>query len=133
MTIKKHQVSWVLQLVSVIILLQTLVYKFGLSPELEMHSIVIFSKIGEGIGLSFIEPYGRYGTGIIELITSILLLIPKAKFIQIGAILGVFTMLGAIVTHLTVLGVEVSHDGGGLFTMAWIVLISCGITFFLRK
>ncbi len=133
MGIKKHTISWGLQLIAVIILLQTLVYKFGFSQTLELQSIVIFMKLGERLGLQFIEPYGRYFTGLIELITSILLLVPKSQMIRAGAVLGVLTMLGAIGTHLTVLGIEVSNDGGGLFMMAWIVLVSCGLIIWLRK
>jgi putative oxidoreductase len=55
------------------------------------------------------EPRG-IGTGVIELIASILLLVPRATWL--GAGLGFATMSGAIFFHLTTLGIEVQNDGG---------------------
>ncbi len=57
--------SWALRIVAAIIMLQTLYFKFTAQPE----SVEIFTKVG-------IEPWGRIGTGVAELIASILLLIP---------------------------------------------------------
>ncbi len=93
-------------------MLQTLFYKFTAAPE----SVALFSKLN-------LEPYGRIGTGIIELIASILLLIPKKSFY--GAILGVGTMLGAILSHIFILTIEVNQDHGSLFFMACITFVCC--------
>jgi hypothetical protein len=92
-------------------MLQTLYFKFSGAPE----SIYIFSQIG-------IEPWGRIGTGVAELIASVLLLIPAT--IAIGALLSIGIMLGAIVTHLFILGIEVQGDGGQLFLYAMVVFIA---------
>ena len=88
-----------------IILLQTLYFKFTGQPE----SIYIFSAVG-------MEPWGRIGSGIIELVAGISLLVPA--FVGIGAILTLGTMSGAVFFHLTTLGIEVQGDGGTLFYMA---------------
>jgi uncharacterized membrane protein YphA (DoxX/SURF4 family) len=105
-------IFWIARLVAALIMLQTLYSKFTGQPE----SIYIFSALG-------IEPWGRYGSGIAELIASLLILIPATSWI--GAFLGLVVMLGAIVSHLTVLGIEVQGDGGYLFILALVVTASC--------
>lgn len=102
---------WVLRILTAIIMLQTLYFKFTASDE----SVYIFTKLG-------VEPWGRIGTGIVELIASILILIPKTTFI--GSLLAIGLMIGAIGTHLTKIGIVVKNDGGLLFTYALIVLIA---------
>ena len=97
-----------------IILLQTLRYKFLAHPD----SVYIFSSLG-------IEPYGRIGIGVMELIASILLF-PK-RTTWLGALLSVSLMAGALFSHLTQLGIEVKNDGGTLFYMAlltWILSLT---------
>jgi putative oxidoreductase len=108
----KTIISWILRIAAAAILLQTLYFKFTGHPE----SVELFSKLG-------VEPWGRIGTGIIELITGILLLLPPTAFV--GALMGGGLMGGAIVSHLTVLGIESKGDGGQLFTLALIELALC--------
>jgi len=103
---------WILKLLATVIMLQTLFYKFSASPE----SVYIFSAID-------MEPWGRIGTGVMELIASVLILIPKTT--SIGAVLGIGLMSGAIFFHITKLGIVVQDDGGQLFIYALLVLISC--------
>ncbi len=116
----RNIISWVLRIVAAVILLQTLYFKFSAHPE----SIAIFTKLG-------IEPWGRILTGITELITGILLLIPATAFI--GAVLGMGVMSGAIASHLFVLGIESAGDGGQLFLYAIIVFVSCLVVSLLHK
>lgn len=106
----KKYILLLIKLIVAIILLQTLYFKFSGSPE----SVYIFKKLG-------IEPYGRIGSGIIELIASILLFINKTKFY--AAIMATGTMLVAILSHLFVLGIEVMHDNGTLFILALVTFI----------
>ncbi|MGV7107803.1 DoxX family protein [Flavobacterium sp. U410] len=108
----KRIVFWFFRIVPSIIMLQTLFFKFTAAPE----SVVIFSKLN-------LEPYGRIGTGIIELIASVLLLIPKKSFY--GALLGIGTMLGAILSHIFILNIEVNQDHGSLFFMACTTFLCC--------
>jgi uncharacterized membrane protein YphA (DoxX/SURF4 family) len=112
----KHAILffWVLRILAALILLQTLFFKFSGAEE----SVYIFSKLG-------MEPWGRIGTGIIELIASILLLIPRTT--AIGAVLGLGVMSGAIFFHLTRLGIVVKDDHGQLFIYALLVFFSCVI------
>ena len=94
-----------------IILLQTLRYKFLAHPD----SVYIFSTLG-------LEPYGRIGIGVLELIASLLLVFNHR--VWLGALLTTGLMAGAIFSHLTQLGIEVKGDGGTLFYMAvgtWIL------------
>ena len=111
---------WIIKLVAVIILLQTLYFKFTAAPE----SVYIFSTLG-------IEPFGRIGSGIVELIASILILIPRTTLL--GAVLGFATMLGAIFSHIFVLGIEIQNDGGTLFVLAVITLLCCLILIYNQK
>lgn len=115
----KRIISWIAQVVAAIIMLQTLWFKFTGAEE----SIYIFSKLGA-------EPYGRIGSGIIELIAGILLLTPR--YCWIGAGLGLGTMAGAILSHLTLLGIDVLGDGGQLFAMALITFICCAVVLVLN-
>ena len=111
---------WAIKLLAVIILLQTLYFKFTAAEE----SVYIFSTLGA-------EPYGRIGSGIIELIASILILIPRTTLL--GALLGLGTMFGAITSHLFILGIEVKNDGGTLFALAIITFLCCAVLVFQNK
>lgn len=110
----KNSIYWLLRLVAAIIMLQTLFFKFTASPE----SVYIFTTIG-------MEPWGRIGVGVQELIAAILLLIPRTT--AFGAVLGMGLMAGALFFHFTVLGIEVQGDSGQLFAYAVIVFVSCAI------
>jgi len=103
-------VLWTARLVAALVMLQTLFFKFTGAAE----SIYIFETIG-------MEPWGRIGVGVLELIASILILIPAVSWVGAGLALGL--MLGAIIMHLTLLGIEVRGDQGYLFFLAVLVSI----------
>jgi uncharacterized membrane protein YphA (DoxX/SURF4 family) len=112
--------SWALRLIAAFIMLQTLYFKFSGSEE----SVFIFSELG-------IEPWGRIGTGVMELIASVLILYPRTT--AFGALLGLGLMAGAIFSHLAKLGIEVKGDGGQLFAYALIVFISSLLLIFIHR
>lgn len=114
--------SWVFQVVVAIILLQTLFFKFTGAPE----SIYIFETVGA-------EPWGRIGSGIVELIAAIMLLVPRQNTIPIGAIISLGVISGAILSHLTILGIDVQGDGGFLFGLAVAVFVGSLVVLFLRR
>ncbi len=116
----KKLLSWLLRITAAIILLQTLFFKFTAAPE----SVELFTKLG-------VEPWGRILTGVIELLASILLLLPPTVFI--GSLLGIGLMSGAIASHLAIIGIESRGDGGQLFILAIVVLICCVIISILHK
>ena len=120
-------VIWVLRLTAAVILLQTLFFKFTGAPE----SVYIFTKVGSGIGLNFLEPWGRIGSGVMELVAAIFLLWPA--FSWMGSVLAIGAVSGAIVFHLTILGIEVQGDHGLLFALAWIVLITSAINLYVVR
>lgn len=115
-----NMATWVLRLIAAVIMLQTLYFKFSGSEE----SIYIFSTLN-------MEPWGRIGTGMMELIASILILYPRTT--GIGALLGVGLMSGAVFFHITKLGLVVKDDGGQLFIYALLVLVSCSILVVLYR
>ena len=117
---KINVVKWVLRIVAVFILLQTLFFKFTAAPE----SVYIFTTMG-------MEPWGRIGTGVVELVASRLLLLPRT--IWLGAALALGTIMGAIASHLFVLGIEVQGDGGQLFLLAVVVAVCAGALLWLER
>ncbi|MFN3666636.1 MAG: DoxX family membrane protein [Sediminibacterium sp.] len=112
--------QWVLRFIAAIIMLQTLYFKFSGAEE----SVYIFTQMG-------IEPWGRYVTGIAELIASILILYkPLTAF---GSLMAVGIMSGALVSHILVLGVVVKDDNGLLFSYALIVWLASVILAWLNR
>ena len=113
-------IAWICRIAAAIILLQTLFFKFTAAPE----SVYIFTRVG-------LEPWGRIGSGIAELIAAILILIPRTTWL--GSSLALAVMAGAIFSHLTVLGVVVMNDGGLLFGLALAVAACSVVLLFLQR
>lgn len=116
----KRYTSIALRIIIAIILLQTLRFKFTAHPD----SVYIFSKAG-------LEPYGRILIGILELISSILLL--RNKTAWIGAVLTSGIIGGAIFLHLTKIGIQVNNDNGVLFITAIITFILSIIIIYIHR
>lgn len=114
--------SWALRLIVAAILLQTLFFKFTAAPE----SVYIFTTLG-------IEPQGRIGSGIAELIASILILLPCT--VVYGAALSLGVISGAILSHLTKLGIALPlvDDHGELFALAVVVFVCSAATLVLHR
>ena len=113
-------IAWICRVAAAVILLQTLFFKFTAAPE----SVYIFTKAG-------LEPWGRIGSGIAELIAAILILIPATTWLGAGLALAV--MASAIFSHLTVLGIVVMDDGGLLFGLALAVATCSVVLLFLQR
>lgn len=112
--------AWVLRAIAALIMLQTLFFKFTAAPE----SVYIFSTLG-------IEPWGRIGSGVMELIASVLILIPRTTVL--GALLAMGIMGGAILSHIFFLGISVQGDGGQLFIYALLVFVSASVLFWMYR
>ena len=110
---------WILRLLAAVIMLQTLYFKFTGHPQ----SVALFTSLG-------MEPWGRYGTGVLELIASLLILYPRTT--GYGAVLGLGLMAGALYFHLTKLGIVFDGDAV-LFTYALIVFVCCAILIFIYR
>lgn len=111
---------WILRIIPAMILLQTLYFKFSGSAE----SVYIFTTM-------MMEPWGRYLTGVAELISAILILIPATAWL--GALLAIGTISGAIMSHLTLLGIEVMGDGGLLFSLALVVFTTSLMVLYISR
>ena len=120
MTRKINYVSWLLQLIVAAILLQTLFFKFTGAAE----SVYIFKTLGA-------EPWGRIGSGVVELIAAALLMFPRT--VTLGALLALGTISGAIVSHVTKLGIVVQDDGGLLFGLALVVFVCSAVILWMRR
>lgn len=115
--------SWTLRLIVAVILVQTLFFKFTAAKE----SVYIFSTLG-------MEPWGRVGSGVFELVASILLLIPGT--VTWGAAMALAATGSAILFHLFRLGIALTavSDHGELFALAIVVtLCSAGILLLHRQ
>ncbi|MEQ8244559.1 DoxX family membrane protein [Fulvivirga sp.] len=120
MTSTQKVISMAARVIAAIILLQTLYFKFTGAEE----SIYIFTTVG-------MEPWGRIGSGIAELIASILILVPRTAWL--GALMSLGVISGAIFFHLTILGIEVQGDGGYLFILALIVFVCSAIALWVHR
>ena len=114
--------SWILRLIAAVILVQTLFFKFTGAKE----SVYIFSTLG-------IEPWGRIGSGVTELVAAVLLLAPRTVIFGAALSLGVITV--AIASHLTKLGITLPQvdDHGELFTLAIAVFICSAAVLWIHK
>jgi len=120
MSTTRKIVSWALRLVTAAILFQTLFFKFSGAEE----SVYIFSRLG-------LEPWGRIGSGVAELVCCVLLLAPRT--VVFGAGLSLAVISGALVSHLTRLGIVVLDDGGLLFTLALVVFVASAVLLWLHR
>jgi uncharacterized membrane protein YphA (DoxX/SURF4 family) len=111
--------TWALRIIAALIMLQTLYFKFSGHEQ----SVKLFTILG-------MEPWGRIGTGVFELIASILILMPRTTVY--GAGLGLGLMAGAIFFHLTKLGIVFDGDAV-LFTYAVITFVCCAILLFIYR
>jgi len=116
MLTRKSVILFVLSAYIAFVFVQSLFFKFTGSEE----SIFIFSTLRDWSGIGLFEPFGRFFIGASELVASILLFVPRLRFVGAGMALGIIS--GAILFHLfTPLGVEIMGDGGLLFALA------CGV------
>jgi uncharacterized membrane protein YphA (DoxX/SURF4 family) len=104
-------IIWVLRLLASGIMLMTLYYKFTGHEQ----SVRLFTQLG-------MEPWGRIGTGVLELVASLLILYPRTT--GPGAALGAGLMAGAIFFHATKLGLKFDGDYL-LFAYALTAFLSC--------
>lgn len=111
---------WSLQVLVASILLQTLYFKFTGAEE----SRFIFATLG-------LEPWGRIGTGCVELVAAAMLL--HGRLAASGAALAMGVISGAIASHLTRLGIVVRDDGGLLFVLALVVFVASAAVLMLRR
>lgn len=114
------KLNFILKLVIAIILLQTLYFKFTASAE----SVYIFTTLG-------LEPYGRIGIGVLELIAAILLFVKRTELF--GAMLSAGLMAGALFSHFSTLGIVVNNDGGLLFGLAVTVFVLSVVFLVIKK
>ncbi|MEO1032523.1 MAG: DoxX family protein [Bacteroidota bacterium] len=117
---KSKTIILILRIIVAVILIQTLRFKFTAHPD----SVYIFETVG-------LEPVGRIGIGILELIAGVLLLIPKT--VWAGATLTLGLIGGAIMMHLTQLGIEVKGDGGVLFYTAIVTFVLSAIILYHNR
>lgn len=120
MTKKANTISWIAQVVAAVILGQTLFFKFSGAPE----SVALFEALDA-------EPWGRFGSGALELLAVVLLLRPQLA--AVGGVLSAGLMAGAVGSHLTKLGIEWQGDGGLLFGLAITTLLASLTVVFLRR
>ena len=93
---------------------------------------IIFATIAEKSGISLFEPVIRMLTGVAEISTALLILIPRTRLL--GALAGLGVLAGAIGFHISPwLGISVPGMGHSLFFMALGLTALTAILFVLLK
>ena len=115
--------SWVCRIIVAVILLQTLFFKFTGAEE---SKFIFTTLLGPDL-----EAFGRIGSGVVELIAVILLVLPRTTWL--GAFIALGTISGAIVSHLTMLGIVVKDDGGLLFALAVTVFVLSAVVLLIHR
>ena len=123
MSNNKTIITWVFRIVIAGIFLMVVFSKFTGAEESKQLFTTLMGAENEAAG--------RIGSGAVELLAVILLLIPKT--VPFGAIVSLLTMTGAIFSHFTKLGIAVNNDGGSLFGMAVVVFILSILLIFLYR
>jgi uncharacterized membrane protein YphA (DoxX/SURF4 family) len=116
-------ISWICRIAVAIILLQTLFFKFTGAEE----SKYIFTTL---LGPD-LEAFGRIGSGVVELVAAILIVLPRTAWL--GSFLSLGTISGAIFSHLTMLGIVVKDDGGLLFALAVTVVVLSAVVLLIHR
>ncbi|MEX0963861.1 MAG: hypothetical protein WDZ52_07475 [Pseudohongiellaceae bacterium] len=123
-------IHWVLALYIAFVFLQSLFFKFSGSEE----AVIIFNTIGSwmadiGVAQGFAQGFSAYGgsvTGVVELIASILVLIPATRLY--GALTALMVMTGALFFHLfTPLGIVRVIDAAGNTDGGLLFFMACGV------
>src|SRR6266478_884706 len=122
-------IAWAMAAFIVYIYVWYLQYKFLGHPG----SVDLFTTLTDWLGFSGHEKFMRIGTGSMELIAAILLVVPATQVLGAAFSLGIIT--GAIFFHLaSPLGVDPYGDGGVLFKQACAVWVaSAGILMIRRQ
>ena len=114
-------IIWVIRIIPALIMLQTLYFKFTAHPQ----SVKLFTILG-------MEPWGRIGVGVFELIAAVLLLINRT--VLPGALLGVGLMCGAIFFHISNSQIGIYFDGDPvLFIYAIVTLLCCAALVLINR
>lgn len=116
-------ISWICRIVVAIIFFQTLFFKFTGAEESKYIFTTLMGAENEWIG--------RIGSGVMELVASILILIPKTAWL--GALLALGASSGAILSHLTQLGIVVKDDSGLLFALACTIFVCSLIVLYIHR
>lgn len=116
-------ISWVARIAVAVILLQTLFFKFTGAEESRYIFTTLMGAENEAIG--------RIGSGVVELVAAVLLLLPSSAWV--GAFISLGTISGAIMSHLAILGIEVKGDGGLLFALAVTVFVLSGLILTIHR
>ncbi len=116
-------IDWMGRIIVVVILLQTLFFKFTGAEESKYIFSTLMGPENEWIG--------RIGSGIVELVAAILLIYPSTAWL--GALLALGTISGAIFSHLTKLGIIVKDDGGLLFGLAVLVFMASAVILVIHR
>lgn len=112
--------SVLLKLLISLIVGQTLFFKFSGAEE----SIYIFSTLK-------VEPWGRIALGTLELLSIILLWISRTT---VYALILIFVMMcGAVASHLFILGIDIMGDGGELFILGMVTLLTSAVLLFTKR
>jgi hypothetical protein len=121
-------IAWAMAAFIAYIYVWYLQYKFFGHPG----SVELFTTLTDWLGFNGHEKFMRIGTGSMELLASILLVIPATQVVGAAFSLGIIS--GAIFFHLaSPLGVDPYGDGGVLFKQACAVWVASAGILLIRR
>lgn len=95
-------------------------------------SVHLFTILTDWLGFPGHEKVMRLGVGIIEIVASVLVVIPATRLA--GAVLAFGIMAGAIFFHVvSPLGIDPYGDGGVLFKEAVFTLLMAGFIIWVKR
>lgn len=84
--------------------------------------MAIFTQLG-------VEPFGRIGLGVVELLAGIAMLVPATRALGAGFVAAL--MMGALGSHVAVLGF--AGENASLAAMAVVILICSVVVAYLHR
>jgi len=124
-------VRWILALILAALFLFMAVNKF--MAEFTGAPNPVFPLMAERTGIALLEPYFRWLTGVLEIITGVLLIAPRTRVM--GACLGLCILIGALAAHFSpFLGIDIPGVGKFIFYMAiFMTVLNLAVLFLSRR
>lgn len=116
---KMNILRWIFALVLAALFLFMAHFKFmpEITGEMTGAGNPVFPLLAKNTGVALVEPYFRWITGVMEIITGLLLIAPRTR--MAGAGLGLLILLGALTAHFSpFLGIDIPDAGKTIFYMA---------------
>lgn len=123
---KKTNVFLIIRALAALVLAQSLFFKFTAAQE----AVQLFSQLSNTVkGDASLEGTMRLGSGLLELVSVLLLMMKKPRIISVGALIAVVALAGALGLQVAVTGIDHS-DGLVRFAITLLGLVASLVVLF---